>query len=594
MEHLLSTYRPSASVRLQIRCEEFDDTSTLEGLLPSGDPEASLPDQTFEAPPQATSASGDDSTATRLERNLERRRTLEGRRSNISPEEYRSQNAELISEEQDILEDIRQADEESLGSGPESIEGSPPDDLTVIGSINPLNVMIERNGLSQADTATIELRWKDAPLDPRIIRSAHVQITLGVVRPEEFEAGMSASDSTRADGLLRSVVHAGGERGTTEFLGFVDSWQVKYSSFGDIITLECRDMSANLRDLNLGTDEIIDLTLPIDLGIEHFLTRLGPTVRGIEVEYLIDGDVPTPGDTFPQRRRPRRGARARRGRTTGDKMSAWDHITDVVRALGFIPIMRGFRLVIIEPRTLYETVGVTRMVYGRNLEELSFSRALMGVKVPTIEVRCYDSETGRTRWARYPVADGQRSNGVMGIDPQPRPSRANEVPPSGSTPTETIRIMSVTSVNDPATLERIARNAFEQLGRQEIEGNFSTADAWSYDRPEATADLLALDAGDPVELLMTAADSGDEPVVDAGEAPTTAQIQAMTRARRRDYLIDIGWTEDVAERFAALQDATGFQLVFRVQKAMIKYAATTGMKIDVDFINYITVREDAS
>jgi len=590
----VTTYRPSAVVRLTLRAEEFEETSTLEELLPEPDydftePEPE-PDYDFTVP-EASTASRDDSAADRLARNQERRRTLEGRRDSMPAEQYATQLSELTAEEQGILADVRQTEDSSdVGTAPQSVAGSPPDDLTVIGAIHPVSATIERNGLAQADTATIELAWVDAPIDPRVVRAAHVQLVIGSVSADDFEAGVSRS-STRTDGTLTSIV-ASELEGVTEFVGFVDRWAVDYSEKGDRVRLECRDMSAPLRDRQLGDGERIDMSLAIDRAVASFCERLGPTTAGLEVVFQGEGDAPTPVASMPQRRRPRRGQQATRGASGGDRMSAWDHITDVVRSVGFIPMMRGFRLVIVEPRTLYSTEGVTRMVYGRDLEQLRFERSLLGVTVPTIEVRCYDSERGVTQRARYPVAEGQRSTGVVGQDQAPRPGRANRVPPSGSTPDDAIRVMSVTGITDLAVLERIARGAFEQLGRQEIEGSFSTKDIWSFETDPADADLLDLDAGSAVELLMTQADDQDARVEGSGEAVTLARITAMSRERRRDYLISIGWDRDVAERFSALQDATGFQTVFRVSRCSLRYSADNGVSVSVDFINFITVREE--
>lgn len=587
----MTTYRPSASVRLTLRLEEFADTAALNALLPADDAEVTAPTT---GAPRATSAETDDSNETALARNQERRRALQARRSTMAPEEYQEQLGELIYEEQDILEAARQSEAAEQGTAPGAVDGTPPDDLTVIGSIFPSSVSIERNGLAKADTATIEIPFIDAPIDPRIVRSAHVQVAVGVIPAEEFEAGMSQANSRREDGrTLRSVVQPG-DPGATEFLGFIDTWTTDYTGAVDMLKFECRDMSANIRDRKLSQDETIDLTLPIDQGVTEFLNRLGPITRGIEVVYEGEGDAPSPGDAFPARRRTRRGARARRGRASGSDMTAWDHITDVVRALGFLPVMKGFRLHIVEPRTLYSTEGVKRMVWGRNLQTLSFTRSLLGVQVPTIEVRSYDPDRGRTIWARYPVASGQRTSGTLGLDPQPRRTRANRVPPSGATPDENIRVMSVSSVTDPAVLERIARNAFEQLGRQEITGSLATKNAWSYDEEPDVADLLRVDAGEGIEILMVQANESDEATEELGENATLAEIMAMNRARRRDYFMALGFDEQVATRFAALQDATGFQTTFRVQTATIKYTADSGLDVGVDFVNYITVREEGA
>lgn len=590
----MTAYRPSAVLKLTMRTEEFNDTATLVGRLP--DP--FTPDATLAATPAppATTTAGDDSAADALERNQQRRRALEARRDSMPEEDYRRQLLDLTYERQDILEAQRDGGDGQGGEqAPQSVAGAPPDDLTVVGTILPMSARIERNSTATADTATVSIAFADAPIDPRILRAAAIELVVGIVPAADYEAGMERGERRR-DGSLRSVVEASGDgtlRGATRFCGFVDDWTTEYDGeAGDVITLECRDASAQLRDMMLPSGASIDLTLPLDEGVRRFLETVSATTRGVRVLWEASGDPPTPEQAMPRRLRPRRGRVARRARRGGESMSLWDHIQDVVRGQGFMPMVRGWDVVITDPRTLYSAADAKRMVYGRNLSNLSFSRRLGGVKVPTIEVRCFDAERGRTLWARYPVASSQRASGVLNVDEQPQPTRANEVPPSGANPDEGVRVMLVSGYNDPSVLERVARSVFEGIGRQEIKGSFVTNDVWSYGAEPDDADLLSLEAGAPVELLLArSTGTADET---AGSNASLAQLQAMDRRRRSDYMVGLGWSRTVAERFAALQDATGFQTVFRTDELSVAFDSEEGLKMTVAFINYITVREEGA
>jgi hypothetical protein len=585
----VTVYRPSCKIKLTLRTEEYNDTTILETRLPPVAGEAA-PGTTA---PAATTVAGSDTSVERLTQNAARMAALQAQAAVLSLDDYNEQLAQIEAEREAILqENITPVGLESA-SPPESVSGVAPDDLTVIGDIEPLSVQIERNGLASADTARILLDYIDAPIDSRILRAAHCEIVMGVVNADDFEAGMERNE-LRSDGSLRSLIPTpaqGALSATTRFTGFVDVWSQEYAEEGDTISLELRDMSAPMRDIRLIPGLSIDLLLPIDEGIRSFLNAASATTRGTNVLYHGEGIAPIPASVAPtSRRRPRRGSRARRSRRNGQNTSIWDHITDVVTSVGLVPIMEGYDIALISPRTQFGTAGSKRMVFGRNLSKLAFSRKLMGVKVPTIEVRCYDADRGRTLWARHPVRAGEVASGIIGVVDPPRPLRANEVPPSGSNPDESIRTYTVSGITDSSFLETIAESIFEQLGRQEIEGSFETSDAWSYEEVPDNADLFDMVAGDAVELLLARADTTDDE--ELGSNPTLGRIEAMDTARRVEYMVALGWDPVVAARFAALQTATGFQTVFRVSDVRLQWDHDDGVRVGCSFINFITVREE--
>lgn len=583
----MSLCYPSARVRLKLRTEEFEQTGDLVRRLPPAIP--AVPDAGASTTPvsQPSTPSPDDSPSEALAANTERRTQLEGRRSAISAEEFDRQMAQLDQERESILSS-NAATPEDTGAEPESIAGTTTDDLTVVGEIEPISVAVQYNGLATADTASLTIEFPDAPIDPRLLRAAHVEITLGLVSAADFEAGMVRSQR-RPDGSLTSLVSRDDGGVTARFVGFIDDWKVEYSDGGDTIRITCRDMSAPMRDIRLQPGVSINTALPLDEGVADLLNRASATTRGVTVRYVGEGTAPVPVAAAPQRRRPRRGRSNRRVRRSGQNMSIWDHITDVVRAQGLLAMMSDYELLIADPRTLYTIAGTRRMVYGRNLSRLEFTRKLSGVKVPTIEVRAHDAERGRTLWARYPTTSGQSASGVLGVDNPPAPSRANNVPPSGSNPDEKIRVMVISGVTEPERLGRIARSVFEEIGRQEIEGAFETADVWSYDETPENPDLLTMRPGDAVTLLVAGIEAGGE---DVGSDTSLARIQAMDRDRRINYMTALGWPRNVAARFADLQEASGFQTVFRVRDVRLNWDHTSGLKLTCDFFNYIVVREE--
>lgn len=588
----MPVYRPSARVRLAIRIDEGADTGALDGRLDQGGTppagQESLQGQT------TTGASSRAEIEQELQNVQASREFLTQNRDQFSPQAFDFFTSDLDRQRDELQDRLTAVGE---GNPPNATSGAGPDDRVVLGTILPRSCTIERNGIRTADTARVTIDHRDAPFDPRLIRSVAIEIVIGVVDAESFERGIDGQ--TRDDGTLLSLVPRGqagapeAPEGTTRFVGLVDTWGVTLDGEnGDTIDLECRDLTAILIDTPLPAGDGIDLSVPLDRGVRELLNRL-PATRGTSVRYGIageEGDAPTPGNAVPRSRRSRRGGGSRRARQGGQRLSLWDHITETCTQVGAVPVFEDNELRIIQPRTFYENRDVARrMVYGRNLESLSFTRKLGGTKVPTIEVRAYDPALGRTRWARYPVPGSAPRSGVFGQTDPPRPARANEVPPSGQNPDDRILTFTLDGITDPDTLARAAESIWHQVGRQELEGKIKTYDPASWEMPFEGVDLLRLRPGDALELLVASPETAE---LSRGTTLASAtEIRGLQREARAQYLQSIGWSRRVAERFAELQDATAFQTIFRSQNLRISWDVDDGLSVEIDFVNFLEIRE---
>lgn len=589
----MPTYRPSARVRLAIRLDEGADTGALDGRLDQGSTAPAGGVESLQGQQPQGASSRED-----IERELENVQTsrefIVQNRDDFSPQAFDYFTSDLDRQRDELQERLTSTERDNP---PDAVAGAGPDDRVVLGTILPKSVTIERNGLRTADTASVEFDYRDAPFDPRLIRSVAIECVIGLVDAESYERGIDGQ--MREDGTLLSLVPRGMAAaadpppGTTRFIGLVDEWAVNLDGMdGDSIALDCRDLTAILLDTRLPAGDGIDMSLPIDRGVRELLNRQAST-RGTSVRFGIageEGDAPTPGTAVPSSRRPRRGGRSRRGRQGGQQLSLWDHITETATQVGLVPVFEDNELRLIRPRTFYENRDVARrMVYGRNLESLGFSRKLGGTKVPTIEVRVYDPALGRTRWARYPVPGTAPRTGVFGTTDPPRVARANEVPPSGQNPDDRILTFTLSGITDPETLAAAAESIWHQVGRQEIEGKIKTSDAWSWEQPIEGVDLLRLRPGDALEILVASPETAE---LSRGTTLTNAtEIRGLQREARAQYLESIGWSRQVAERFAALQDATAFQTIFRVQNVRIVWDVDSGLTIECDFSNFLEIRE---
>lgn len=145
---------------------------------------------------------------------------------------------------------------------------------------------------------------------------------------------------------------------------------------------------------------------------------------------------------------------------------------------------------------------------------------------------------------------------------------------------------------DAETLELFAQNIFLQLGRQEIEGSLETYDIDFYKEvPDPLgADLLLANPGEELEVLIVA---GVPPgFEDRGPNISAAELEAFSRQRRKEYFVSIGWPEDVAETWSALQEATAYQVAFEIQDIGFSWDRDTGIKIALTFRNFVSEREE--
>lgn len=603
----MTVFRPSARVRLQLRIDEMADTGGLEAKLPRQPPQGAALGRGL----PATKAGARASQAA----NLQRRVVLNQNRASLGLDALARERSELDQERQGLQSIVTQGDGQQLPDSVDESRGT-QDDLTVIFNVLPRECSIERNPLKDADTARIKIDFRDAPVDPRIVRACFVAISIGTVSADDYEAGMLGK--TRDDGTLRSLVaHETGEEtrlnSNTRFTGFVDRWEVTYSDDGDTIELTCRDVSAVLRDQHLyngtGKAATVDYAKPLESAVQDLIDSYVST-RGIKVVHgtPVGGrDNPLEVLQPPSKEPPikllaktakKRKAKQSKAAPKEPNQTLWDHITDCVLRLGLVPVMRSFTLYLLEPRVVFADLeNARKMIWGRNVKELRFARRLGGMKCETIEVRCSDPSIGRTRWARYPVLKGEPSSGILGKQgsPQPVTTRASHVSANG-TADEKIRVMSISGVTDSKTLELVAEQTFNEIGRQEIEGELETEEIESFESEEE-GDLLRLLPGEALQVLVASPIESNNTL----GAPLTPkplrgssnlqELHDQSVAQRAAYLQKLGLSEVTAQRLAEAQEKVRLISTFRVQSVRLDWGVDEGVGFGVRFSNFIVVRE---
>lgn len=498
----------------------------------------------------------------------------------------------------------------------------------------PRKCTVELPPYRQAGTYNLVVDFKDLPIDPRTLRAAAVEIHIGTVAARDFATGMTAQNTgpgaPRASFLVTRNVAGQPNPDTLAMVGLVDEWEVEHGEDSSLVTISGRDMRCLLIDSPLQTKnenaqqimEALDTSQTIDLLVRQILS-FHPMHDEYRVEVNAaewpDGVLPSPlaSDLLPRHRRGAKGTRrGGRGNPPGEaaKMTFWDLITQYCYLVGAIPYFQGTALRIRPARSIFDqqragfdpriatpfadgqprrTDGtpplewsVRRMIYGRDVKTLKFKRKFAGNARPKV-VRCVATDLsspergqGVHLEARWPPATA------------PRNARSTQASPGGQTAHEEITTIPVRGIRDQGRLLEIARNLYEEIGRNEMDGTCSTKNLASFGGDNDDPDLLRLHPGDAVEFYTDTSQM-------RARAPLVATLLEYERTPFEQavemVLARIGRSsgnEDLARVIVATArgNIAGIQRVFRVASVHYDWDKDKGIDVDFDFQNYFVQR----
>lgn len=494
--------------------------------------------------------------------------------------------------------------------------------------IVPYTVTVERNSYRKADECKITFPLRLLPFDPRLIRSATVQVFGGVIDPTTWSDAMESQDQaillddTQRDGSTNEI-----------FRGFVDDWEMDLSE-RDTISITARDLTQffidaelpknSLRNIPKATtlDETLRLLIFGDgLSTENTKRPGLAGVRGIVVTNETGGTLPKldqikPPNWFDSKGTVKKGRK--RGKRNVQKMTYWDMMTDLCVSSGFICYVRpgikpivdstgravpvSAEVVISNPRTYYsksvnagdlivDQKTVRTFYHGINTNNVTIKRNYTGTTIPSvIEVRTFDTATGKEFSSRFP-----------------KKKKNNRPSVSGTGDREEVQVFILRSSGGDMIqqmLDGAARSIYEQLARGEVELTIRTKvlSALPYNinpqevpqnpngseiPPSMDADMLRIVAGEPILLSIDKAD------IDEGKVSQHMVFSNSTSARKRESMIRDGIRPDVAEQIALAYESQFIQSEFRSQKISMTFDFKTGWEFEVSLVNFIDIRNSA-
>lgn len=454
-----------------------------------------------------------------------------------------------------------------------------------IDNIIPAELVLNRNGVRQADTLSASIRFKDLPLDPRTLRAIAVEVYIGTLDPEKAaQAQLGAGNWVLCPDFFYD--EQGRERSNRRFSGWIDEWRIEFEG-EPLIQFEATDNTRQLIDQDAPPKIAVPPELPIDRAIAEYLSNF-PQFAGILVEYRPNGDTrPNLESTLTKSAyKPKLGPTPSSGGTS--KMSVWDYLTDVCGTIGHIVRVEGETVVIQRARTLYGQRFPGRpgdpfrgrdlptgrilqrrlFVLGRNIEKLRFARRFGRYAATNIEVRCYSPEAKRTLVGRYPVLKEDRNK---------------QVQPGNAGSEQVWKVYTVQGVKDEVALRKIAQNIYELVQRNELEVEFETINLGSMGGSNFDPDCLDCEAGDAVDV---------EVVRDFDSEATRIEAETALATRTAAYLKQIGFDDAFAAAYASIASELGMTTSFRVKNLSIQWSIDEGIRLSFTCINYLEVRAD--
>jgi hypothetical protein len=432
----------------------------------------------------------------------------------------------------------------------------------VLSGVKELQVLARRisvdiNDYTQADTFSAEIDYKNFPFDPRTIRA--LGVTIHIEDRKQF---------FRSDNALNLIVPS---KENTIFQGFADKESLSFDDSTRIVNFEGRDFTGLLLDSSY-SGKAIDLAKPLDEILQILLNELPSTSEGkIVLDNRSGLTLPTLGSFAPD-------FNALANQRSGKKNEKyWDVIQDLVGRAGLIAYIELDKLVITRPRALYGDSQPIQFIYGKNIENLEFTRQLGRQKGINVVARSVSVETKETLEVRIPEEASVEWSNSIGVARERQ--KIDKIDAQGQKQTEDAPFISfvVPNIKNTEQLRVIGQGIWEELGRQQIEGTLSTREMGTRQQSTATDEILEFDltkirTGTPVKIEI---DQGD----------MEGFSRQKTVEQRKRFLLTRSYPPDIAN---ALAVAGGkFQTRFYTKSVQFSLDVDSGFKMDLSFINFI-------
>lgn len=442
----------------------------------------------------------------------------------------------------------------------EAADDTEPKTLNIL----PSSVEVQINDYRTADTFSAEVEYRAFPFDPRTIRSMGVTIHMQ-------DMGEIASGDDRMKLTAENTV----------FIGFADESTIELDEDSRTVKFSGRDQTALFIDAPWDGSLVKLDGVKVDEAIKRVVKRLKSASK-IEVKDRTGKPLPVLSGLA--------GGELGGQRNASENETYWDVIQDIAGRAGLICYMEIDHIILTIPNAMYKREQAAQFIYGRNISELNMTRKIGRMKDTNIKVLSLNPRLSPPVIEAYIPKDATPSfrkrlklpADHLKVD-KVKTSKKKEKAETEKAPDKDEREIApfvtfrIPHARSKAQLVTIGEEIFETMSRQQIEGKFSTREMAVRDGNGIEIDVLKIRIGAPMEIRI---DNDD----------ITGIRDIDSTQDRVSYLLRRGYDAEVAKVLA--DSIGGFGSPFFTKSATFKVTGDGGFTLDVDFINFIELRED--